>query len=280
MPPYYLSFHTIFILDENIKWLEEFIIYYRHLGFDHFYLYDNEKTTGGDGSQTENKYGFKINVINNTTNQLILNKIINKYNKFITYIKWQPVNDKNEIVYGQQDGIKHFIKNYGHETEWVAFLDLDEFIFSEHNINIPNYFKTLPDNISCVKITQKKFKDRFLINKKHITQEYSCINKEIGFEWAPKNIIRCLDFIDIQNIHGITVKNEILYEKPNLLRFNHYNVNDKLLGWMKHFYNSEIDYILDGEDKGMERYKYLFTNQYLIILFGLLCILFIIVIKN
>jgi glutamine synthetase len=131
MTKYYLSFHTIFILDENIKWLEEFIIYYLYLGFEHFYLYDNEKTTGGDGTQTENKYGFKIDVNNNENNQRILNNILNKYNKYITYIKWQPQNDKNEIVYGQTEGITHFIKNYGDETEWVAFLDLDEFIYSQ-----------------------------------------------------------------------------------------------------------------------------------------------------
>jgi len=275
MSRYYLSFHTIFILDENIKWLEEFIIYYLYLGFEHFYLYDNEKTTGGDGTQTENKYGFKIDVNNNDNNQMLLNNILNKYNKYITYIKWQPRNNNNEIVYGQTEGIKHFIKNYGNETEWIAFLDLDEFIFSPKNINIIKYLKDLPQKISCIKITQKKFKDRFLIEEKKVIKNYSCINKEIGFEWAPKNIVRTKDFIDIQNIHIINVKNEILYEKPDILRFNHYNVNDKLLKWMKGFYNSDTDYSLDGYDNSMIRYNHLFknNNNYLFIL--LLIYLFI-----
>ena len=35
----YLSIHTVFILNENINWLEEFIIYHLHLGVSHFYLY-------------------------------------------------------------------------------------------------------------------------------------------------------------------------------------------------------------------------------------------------
>jgi len=279
MYKYYLSFHTIFILDENIKWLEEFIIYHLHLGFEHFYLYDNEKTTGGDGTQTENKYGFKIDVINNDSNQKILNNIINKYNKLqprITYIKWQPRNEKNEIIYGQPDGIRHFIKNYGFETEWVAFLDLDEFIFSQDNINLIKHLKNLPSKISCIKITQKKFKDRFLIKNKYITQDYDCINKEIGFEWAPKNIIRTDDFIDIQNIHTINVKNEILYEKSNILRFNHYNVNNKQLEWMKQFYNSENNYYLDAKDDGMKIYNHLFNNyNHLMII---ICFLIILVI--
>ena len=92
---------------------------------------------------------------------------------------------------------------------------IDEFIFSQKNINFIKYLKDLPLNISCVKITQKKFKDRFLIEEKYITQNYSCINKEIGFEWAPKNIVRTNDFIDIQNIHMINVKNNILYVSNN-----------------------------------------------------------------
>ena len=282
MYKYFLSFHTIFILDENIRWLEEFIIYYINLGFEHFYLYDNEKTTGGDGTQTENKYGFKINVNNSNNNQKLLNKILNKYKKYITYVKWQPLNDKNEIVYGQNEGIKHFIKNYGNETEWIAFLDLDEFIISQNNINIVKYLKGLPQNISCIKITQKKFKDRFLIEEKNITQNYSCINKEIGFDWAPKNIVRTTDFIEIYNIHNITVKNEILYEKSDILRFNHYNVNDKLLEWMKGFYNSDIDFSLDGYDDDMKKYHHLFikNNQSIIVIILFIILIIFIIYKK
>ncbi len=256
MPKNFLSFHTIFIVNENIIWLEEFIKYYLHIGFDHFYLYDNEDTSGGDGSKTHNKYGFEISENNN---QHLLDTILQKYNNKITYIKWQPRNDKNEIIYGQSEGIRHFIDNYGNETEWVAFLDLDEFIFSPTNINIPEYFANLPQNCSCVKIVQKKFEDRNLSKSSFITQTYKCIDKEIGFEWAPKNIVKCSEFIDIDNIHSIQTKGETIHENSDIIRFNHYNVNEKLLIWMKEFYKSPVDFTLNGVDTGMERYKHIFT---------------------
>jgi len=261
MSKYYLSFHTIFILNENIKWLDEFIIYYLNLGFNHFYLYDNEGTSGGDGTQSENKYGFNINVNNDARNEKKLSNIIKKYKGKITYIKWQPRDANNKIIYGQEEGIKHFIKHYGKDSEWVAFMDLDEFLFSEDNINIPTYLKKFSTDISCIKITQKKFKDRNLINQKYITQDYNCISKEIGFEWAPKNIIRCSDFINIINIHNIETKNKIHHEKPNILRFNHYNVNEKQLLWMTNFYNSNISFKLDTVYDGMKRYKHLFDKN-------------------
>ena len=63
---YFLTFYTVFILNKNIKWLEEFLIYYINIiGIQHFYLYDNNKSTGGDGTNNLNKYGFSINTENN-----------------------------------------------------------------------------------------------------------------------------------------------------------------------------------------------------------------------
>lgn len=257
---YLLSFHTIFILDENIQWLEEFIKYYLYLGFDHLYLYDNEHTSGGDGTSTINKYGFPISVENTENSKQTLQKILDIYGSHITYVKWQPKDKDGKVIYGQTEGIQHFIDNYGNETEWVAFMDLDEYIFSEQNIDIREYLTRIPSNISCVKIVQKKFKDRFLING-HITQNYECINKEIGFDWAPKNIVRCSDFLCLTNIHEIKVKYETRFEKPDVLRFNHYNVNDKLLKWMKGFYKSPTDFSLDGIDDGMKRYRSLLSKD-------------------
>ena len=61
MKKYYLAFHTVFILNENIKWLDEFIYYYIYLGFNHFYLYDNTGTIGGKDNfhSGSNKYKNK-----------------------------------------------------------------------------------------------------------------------------------------------------------------------------------------------------------------------------
>ena len=257
MKKYFLSFHTIFILNENIKWLEEFIIYYKHIGIEHFYLYDNEGSSGYSSSNTENRYGFKINTTSNEEDKLIFEKILNKYKNDITYIKWQPVVN-NKIVYAQPECIKHFIKNYGMETEWCAFLDLDEFIFSKNNINIIELIKNLEPSISNIKIIQKKFLDRFLSNEKFITQEYKCINMPIGLEWAPKNICRISDFIDLENIHTMFFKGKTVIPHSDIIRFNHYNTNDKQLKFIVDFY--KVKYEINDIDDGMSRYKFLFDK--------------------
>ena len=44
---------------ENINFLEEFIIYNLHIGFDHFYLYDNENSTNFENYvKNKNLYQF------------------------------------------------------------------------------------------------------------------------------------------------------------------------------------------------------------------------------
>ena len=44
-----IAIHSVFILKENIYFLEEWIDYHMNLGFNKFYLYDNSKVqkTGG-----------------------------------------------------------------------------------------------------------------------------------------------------------------------------------------------------------------------------------------
>ena len=261
---HYLAFHTVFILNENIKWLEEFIIYYKHIGFEHFYLYDNEGSNGGDGSQTHNKYNFPISTNSTVQNQIDLQNLLTKYNDCITYIKWQP-RYNNVIIYAQTQSINDCIAKYGHDNEWIAFFDLDEFIYSatHENLNLPNFLKSLSLNIGCVKLSQKKFLDRFLSTETFITQEFKCISENTidTSNWAPKNIIRCKDINYVSYIHDIFVKTETYTPNINILRFNHYNFNKKQSEWMKIFYNRDNEFILDSEDCGMKMYKHLFINN-------------------
>ena len=259
---HYLSLHTVFILNENIKWLEEFIIYYKHIGFDHFYLYDNEGSSGGDGTPTHNKYNFPITTTSTLQNQLDLQNILSKYNDCITYIKWQPKHN-DIIIYGQTESINDCLAKYGSDNEWIAFFDLDEFIYSStcENFNLSNYLNSLDTTISCVKLSQKKFLDRFLSTERCITQEFKCISENTidTTNWAPKNIVRCKDVVYVSYIHDIIVKKETYTPDIHILRFNHYNFNKKQSAWMKGYYKRESEFILDSEDSGMKQYAHLFN---------------------
>ena len=259
MTKHFLSIHTVFILNENIKYLEEFIIYHKNLGVSHFYLYDNEGSNGRNGStKTKTKYGFPISSTNLKPDLDMLSEIMKKYGDIVTIIKWQPKNTAGEIVYGWKDSVQHLIAYC--ESEWCAFIDLDEMIFSPSNIDLLDFIKNQPVNISCIKISQKKFNDRFLVTTQNFSQDFSCVDKVCGFGWASKNIVRVSDIINIHSMHIATVKNKTISVKPEILRFNHYNTNARVLSWMTGFYKQKTPFKIDGIDEGMSRYKHLFSN--------------------
>jgi hypothetical protein len=256
---YFLSFHTIFILSENIQWLEEFLIYYKYIGFDHFYLYDNEGSTGGaNNTDKQSRWGYEALTTNSEADKEKLEKIMNKYGTMITYVKWQPKNEQNKIVYGQVEGLRHFIQTYGHETTWVAFMDLDEFIFSPSNMDIVDYMKTLPQTVSKVRLSMKVFADRHEILGPYCTQDFRCIEGvSMTYGTACKNIVRTDDFITTTNIHhGYELKQESIDVDKTVLRFNHYNGNNKQLKCLKDVF--EVDITLSSIDTGMSRYSNLY----------------------
>lgn len=94
--PYYFSICCI-VKDEN-DYIAEWIDYHQSVGVEHFYIYDN---------------GSKIPV-NETIAQL-------KYNSVATVIE-MPGKTKQVPAY------RHCLKHFGKTSQWIAFIDIDEFI--------------------------------------------------------------------------------------------------------------------------------------------------------
>lgn len=106
---YNISICSIF--KNEASYLKEFIEYYRLLGFDHFYLYNNNSDDG-------------------------FMEVLKPYIEegIVTYHEWPQVP-------GQQAMYIHFCQNYLHETNWVSFLDIDEFICPIKDTNIKDWMK-------------------------------------------------------------------------------------------------------------------------------------------
>jgi hypothetical protein len=223
-----------------------------------------------------NKYGDPIRLDEPEEDKIMLEKIMQKYGDRITYIKWQPRDNSNNIVYGQDYATMDFIKRYSHETEWIALMDLDEMLYSQNNINIPDYFRGLPDNVSCVLLGQKKFESRFKTENKYYIQNYRCNSYIYPGGGGSKNIVRTRDFIDLEKIQSINLEN---FEVSTILNCKELNEIDK--SWHLHIHNIIVkmdkitppeeelrfnhyntkDVTLTDYDDGMSRYINLFENE-------------------
>lgn len=93
-----------------LEWLE----FHKLVGVEHFYFYDNES--------------------NDNTRE-----ILDLYEKsgYISYHYWDSQKIKKEQAKYRKSkyaphkyAVQHCLENYCYESEWIAFLDLDEFLFS------------------------------------------------------------------------------------------------------------------------------------------------------
>lgn len=106
---YYLSICSIF-KNEGL-FLKEWLDYNLIMGFEHFYLYNNNS----DDNFRE-----------------ILKPYIEQ--GIVTLVEWPQVP-------GQLAMYEHWYKTYRHETQWVSFLDLDEFFCPKQERSVPEWLK-------------------------------------------------------------------------------------------------------------------------------------------
>jgi hypothetical protein len=100
VPParHYLSLCSIF--KNEAPYLREYIEFHRLLGVDHFYLYENFSGDSWEG-------------------------VLQPYVEagIVTLHRWT-------IDPGQNAAYTHCVTEHGHESEWIAFVDVDEFFYA------------------------------------------------------------------------------------------------------------------------------------------------------
>lgn len=99
------------IFKNEAPFLKEWIEYHQLIGVEHFYLYNNNSDDGFEE---------------------VLKPYIQK--ELVTLIDW-PYNQAQVQAY------KNFYENYRNQTQWVSFLDLDEFIVPKYTDSLIEWLK-------------------------------------------------------------------------------------------------------------------------------------------
>ena len=244
-----IAIHTVFILKENILFLEEWIKYHILLGFNKFYLYDNSKVnkvTGWDTRHSKTIVFGKINKYNINYDELVnmddnqmndhLKKLCDKY-RCIEIIEWSPSDDKGNILYNQVDAHRHclnIMKN--NNIDWCANIDMDEYIVLGNFNNISDYITNLPSNVKNVKIGQIRFESRFYNLNKLVTEIKNAEINDLPRNHSNKNIcnVNCTKDLGVHNIQ-LSSGRQITPPVKEIC-FNHYK-----LKYEKYKYIDNID---------------------------------------
>ena len=197
------------IFKNEAAFLLEWIAYHRVVGFDHFYLYDNESTDGGAD-------------------------LIRRSNQapYVTVTEWPPRP-------GQLPAYRHFIDHHAQACDWVAFIDLDEFLLPLQDRSVRALLDRIP-TASAVLAQWRVFgssgweqrpEGLVIDNYTMRTTDAFSANRHV------KSIVRCADLLDItDNPHqfrlradaadglGRTIPNIPIQETPchEGLVINHY----------------------------------------------------------
>ncbi len=110
MKKYYVT-ACLLIKDEN-GYINEWLEWHLKIGVEHFYIYDN-------GSQTP-----------------ISESVAPEFLPYCTFVDWAGPH-----VHTQLQAYEHFLKNYGHESFWTAFIDTDEFVRVIDGTDIREFMK-------------------------------------------------------------------------------------------------------------------------------------------
>lgn len=153
------------IFKDEGSFLKEWIEFNNMIGVEHFYLYNNNSTDGF---------------------MEVLKPYINK--GLVTYIDF-PYN------HAQMKAYKHFYETYRHETQWVSFLDIDEFFVPISHNNLNDWVKSY-EKYPVIQIYWKMFgtsglmkhkRDKLVIEQYHVSWDtiYDCgkclINTDYDF---------------------------------------------------------------------------------------------------
>lgn len=122
---FYVSICAIF--KNEAPYLEEWIEYHMIIGVEHFYLYNNFS----DDFYKE-----------------VLQYYVDK--EIVTLIDW-PYEQ------GQMSAYKDCVRRFSRETQWIGFIDLDEFVVPIDNDNLYDFLKPFEKNRGSVIIYWKFF---------------------------------------------------------------------------------------------------------------------------
>jgi hypothetical protein len=162
--------------------LLEWIAYHHAVGFDHFFLYDNDSNDGGS-----------------------------------TLIQCSPFANLTSIIpwpmrAGQLPAYRHFIENHARACDWVAFIDVDEFVVPLTEPTVGHTLERLT-GFSAVMVSWRIFgpsawskRPTGLVIENYMarTPDHFPANQHV------KSIVRASDLLDVtQNPHEFVVRGAV-----------------------------------------------------------------------
>ncbi len=234
---YYSAICTIF--KDEAKYLKEWIEFHKIIGVNHIYMYNNFSS---DDYQ----------------------EVIAPYieSGYVDLIDWM-------VPQGQLSAYAHCISNYRDESQWIGFIDIDEFVVPVEDDTVNIFLKKFEKNRAAVKIYWKLFgsSGRLNRNKKNLVTDdfYMCwekydeigkcfynTNYDVDFEFKRNNLLHHMFWGQVKgkNIPPVNCFDKIcLRNDMNIVK------NVKFPIQINHYFTKSYEEYLDKKKRGDVYFK-------------------------
>lgn len=184
------------IARDERPFLDEWLLYHRLIGVDRIFVYDDDPVP--------NLQGF-----------------LRPHDDYATVVRWYESHPPRKRGHQQVAAYRHALAHFLPDFEWVAFIDLDEFIVIERHENLGEFLNSLGD-APAVALHWHRFghcghyEDPKGLVTAELTRRKLCPETN-----RVKNITRCDTIASIGNVHRCNLKNGSP-QTTKIAHVNHY----------------------------------------------------------
>lgn len=202
------------ILANEEKFLDEWILYHKMIGINHFILYDDNPV-----------YPLK--------------DYLKPHKDYLTIINWERKNENTPEFNNQRTAYSNALESYISSYDWVLFLDADEFVVLREEISIHDFLSKFPD-AAAVSLNWYFFGHNGFLNDPEGLITSSLFKRQSYPSKKVKTFTRVKMIHSIQNAHyceliggqRITANDGVFGENTNVAYINHYHCRS-FFRWMK-----------------------------------------------
>jgi len=230
-----IALMTVFIMKENVRFLDEWIQHNLLCGVDHFFLYDNSKVTAvcdldkGAGRKTEpgkvNRHGIDYsNIASDQEAAELFQSILRKYEGKVTVVPWQMRGADGEIGYFQLEAFNDFVGRWKGEYDYGLFTDMDEYLMSGNGISLRDVVADMEQRkVSSIRFKPRFFSSRFNHTDKKVLEIDVCC--PIRHNKYHKSLVK-LSTVLKMGIHNTrTIFTDDVYDEEEMV-MHHYCISD------------------------------------------------------
>lgn len=220
------------IVKEENCYLEEWINYNKLLGFDKILIYDNN-----------DKYGERLNV--------------SHHNDFVEVIDYRGIfmpaklvdKQTQRILYGvQEQAYLDCYRNHSEGFDWIAFLDVDEFLEIDNNLSINEFLaQDKFKNIDSIQINWQIYGDNGFVYYEDKPVQERFTTPALYNNSLVKTIVRTNNpnFVTLRVHNAVITNGKFVYPNGNITKPAFRQLPNLECARIKHYYTKTIQEWID-----------------------------------